>query len=235
MLHRSTSCLLPAAVRYTHQMIQGHQRWLLRGMCRKHFLLLGVLARTIIYLCFNSPRGIGRWKKNNSHLAGRPPWESLDWHKFSIKPGSNLLWGFAYENQLDTVSFAWSWRSGTKLVYLAAAGLDIDDSKQEFACNYWFVSYPEQQIWQWWFEMYQSIIHHHSCHSCMSVQTQPHFSSFHWKTNVRKVAVRPGVTLAPLTYCSPLNTDLVWRKPQPDVSCKGKAHLHTLFYETVLF
>lgn len=50
------------------------------------------------------------WKvgKKSSHLARRPPRETQDLHKFSIRRGSNILWGSAHENQLDRVTNAWS-------------------------------------------------------------------------------------------------------------------------------
>lgn len=49
-------------------------------------------ARTIIYLCFNSPCGIERWKKKFLILQADHP-ETQDWHKFSIGLKCSLrLW-----------------------------------------------------------------------------------------------------------------------------------------------
>lgn len=82
ILQLPASATLPSALQ--NQMNPGHQHWLVGGMCRKHFLLLGILAFTVIYLGFSSSCCMEGWRKKWFPTVQADHPEKLARHTFSI-------------------------------------------------------------------------------------------------------------------------------------------------------
>lgn len=100
----ATACPFPSAVCFPDRSrIQGHRPWLvgLCGMWGKHFLLLGILACTVIYLCFTSPGGVGDgWKRHysSSSQADHPEKHRPGWALASGSGQTVFCWSCENSN-----------------------------------------------------------------------------------------------------------------------------------------